>query len=320
MSASRRFPGKARGARLSRPLRARRRRAGLARRAPAAGDDPLRRTGFPVPPQRELALSRPAAARTNAAAAGRARLRAPDVAGAARASWRARACRARLPVSCWSMAASRPSCPRLPPRPGCGSARWRRRCASGRTSPRPLVAAISGEAAQPFAALNAAFFADGYVLVVAPGVALDGRSRSSISRRARAKPRSIPAAWSSLGDGSRASVVETYAGEGRVLAQRRRRGAARRRRGADPHRAGRGGAGGAASRRSSMRRSAPRRGFAGFALLLGGRRVRHEANVRIAGEGARCRLDGAFLVGGSDEANIVTTVDHAAPRRRRPAN
>ena len=27
----------------------------------------------------------------------------------------------------------------------------------------------------------------------------------------------------------------------------------------------------------------------------------------------RCRLDGAFLVGGNDEANIVTAVDHAAP-------
>ena len=41
--------------------------------------------------------------------------------------------------------------------------------------------------------------------------------------------------------------------------------------------------------------------------------MRHEAHVRMAGEAARCRLDGAFLVGGSDEANIVTIVDHAAP-------
>ncbi len=53
--------------------------------------------------------------------------------------------------------------------------------------------------------------------------------------------------------------------------------------------------------------------LAGFALLLGGRRVRHEANVRMTGRAARCRLDGAFLVGGNDEANIVTMVDHAAP-------
>ncbi len=53
--------------------------------------------------------------------------------------------------------------------------------------------------------------------------------------------------------------------------------------------------------------------LAGFALLLGGRRVRHEAHVRMTGEAARCRLDGAFLVAGNDEANIVTMVDHAAP-------
>src|SRR4051812_36077831 len=35
------------------------------------------------------------------------------------------------------------------------------------------MAEISGEAAQPFAALNAAFFADGYVLSLDPGVAFD---------------------------------------------------------------------------------------------------------------------------------------------------
>jgi Fe-S cluster assembly protein SufD len=50
-----------------------------------------------------------------------------------------------------------------------------------------------------------------------------------------------------------------------------------------------------------------------FALLVGGRTVRHEANVILAGEDARCTYDGAFIVAGRDEANIVTTIDHAAP-------
>ncbi len=36
-----------------------------------------------------------------------------------------------------------------------------------------VVGLIPGDAAHPFAALNAAFFADGYVLDIAPGVALD---------------------------------------------------------------------------------------------------------------------------------------------------
>src|SRR5207237_1175975 len=56
--------------------------------------------------------------------------------------------------------------------------------------------------------------------------------------------------------------------------------------------------------------------FTGFALLLGGGIVRHEASVRVAGEGAECRLDGAFIVDGAMEANIVTIVDHQAARVR----
>src|SRR5262249_20041879 len=50
----------------------------------------------------------------------------------------------------------------------------------------------------------------------------------------------------------------------------------------------------------------------GFALLLGGGTVRHEANVTIAGDGAQCRYDGAFVVSRQEEANIVTAIDHAA--------
>jgi Fe-S cluster assembly protein SufD len=174
------------------------------------------------------------------------------------------------------------------------------------------VAEISGEAAQPFAALNAAFFADGYVLSLEPGVVLDapieiihlasGASEASFHTRSLAI----------LGADSRASIIETYAGESRywrndVLAARL--------------------AEGAVLHRTVMVEEAPEAlhfghldatlaanaTLAGFALLLGGRRVRHEVNVRLAGEAGRCRLDGAFLVGGSDEANIVTKVDHAAP-------
>ena len=47
--------------------------------------------------------------------------------------------------------------------------------------------------------------------------------------------------------------------------------------------------------------------------MLGGRTVRQEANVAITGENARCRLDGAFVVTGADEVNIVTAVDHRVP-------
>ena len=174
------------------------------------------------------------------------------------------------------------------------------------------VTEISGEAAQPFAALNAAFFADGYVLSLEPGVTLDAPVEivhlASGASEASFHTRSLV----TLGIGSRASVIETYAGEGRywrndVVTARL--------------------AAGAVLRRAIAVEEAPEAlhfghldatlashaTLAGFALLLGGRRVRHEANVRLAGEAGRCRLDGAFLVGGNDEANIVTAVDHAAP-------
>ena len=103
-----------------------------------------------------------------------------------------------------------------------------------------------------------------------------------------------------LGGGSRASVIETYAGEGRywrndVLAARLAEGATLHRAVAveespDALHFGHLDATLAAQAR-----------LAGFALLLGGRRTRHEGHVRLAGETARCRLDGAFLVGGNDE-------------------
>ena len=38
-----------------------------------------------------------------------------------------------------------------------------------------------------------------------------------------------------------------------------------------------------------------------------------EASVRMVGEGAECHLDGAFIVDRTEEANIVTNVDHQVP-------
>jgi Fe-S cluster assembly protein SufD len=53
--------------------------------------------------------------------------------------------------------------------------------------------------------------------------------------------------------------------------------------------------------------------LASLVLLLGGRTVRHEAMVRSDGEATHCGLYGAFVLSGRQQANIVTTVDHAAP-------
>jgi Fe-S cluster assembly protein SufD len=177
------------------------------------------------------------------------------------------------------------------------------------------IEAATGDAAHPFAALNVAFFADGFVLDVAPGVVLEepieivhlasGATEASFHTRGLV----------SLGEGGSASLVETYAGEGRywrndVVAVRLAAEAALTRtvlieEAADTVHIG--------LLEATLGAKAR---FSGFVLLLGGRRVRHEANVCLAGEGASCEINGGFLVHGSDEANIVTAIDHASPGGR----
>ena len=165
---------------------------------------------------------------------------------------------------------------------------------------------------RPFASLNGAFFADGFVLDVAPGVALerpveivhlsDDNTASSLHTR------SLVVA----GLDSRATLVEIYAGAGEywrndvVELQLGTRSELARitlvEEGAEALHFGETLAAlDAASRLSS------------FVLLLGGRTVRHDVTVRSEGERSRCDLNGAFLLSGRQEANILTAVDHMAP-------
>jgi len=173
-------------------------------------------------------------------------------------------------------------------------------------------AASCGEvdAEHPFDALNAAYFADGFVLDIAPGVVL-GQPIQIVhfaSARGAVHTRNVIR----LGEGSRTTILETYAGEGRywrndVVAVRL--GArAELARAVLVEEAGE--AVHLAELDATLETEAR---FSGFALLIGGGTVRHEANVSMTGEGAQCRLDGAFVVGGNEEANIVTNVDHQVP-------
>ena len=177
---------------------------------------------------------------------------------------------------------------------------------------RSAIEAPPFETARPFAALNAAFFADGFVLDVAPGVVLDrpveiihlasGETGGSLHTRSLV----------AVGAGSRASILETFAGHGSywrndVIELRLAAGAEFARVGlveetADALHIG-----------EMLAVLGPASRFASFVLLLGGRTVRHEATVRSQGEATRCALHGAFMLSGRQEANIVTTVDHAAP-------
>jgi Fe-S cluster assembly protein SufD len=165
---------------------------------------------------------------------------------------------------------------------------------------------------EAFDALNAAFFSDGFVLQIAPGASIE--QPIEIVHFAAAGELSLHTrSLIVLGAGAKASVVETYAGN--ASGYWRNDFAA-----IDLE-------GGAELTRTLLIEEAADAAHldelsatlgAGarlnhFALLIGGRAVRHETNVRLAGESAHCGLDGAFVVAGRDEANIVTTVDHAAP-------
>ncbi len=162
-----------------------------------------------------------------------------------------------------------------------------------------------------FAALNGAFFTDGFLLEVAPGTILEQPIEilHVASGGGALHTRSLVA----LGAGSRAQLLESFLGEGRywrndVVALRL-------------------GAGAALDRAVLVEEAAdavhfgdvgvqlgPAARLDNFTLLLGGRTLRHEVSVHNAGEGAHCGLYGAFLLGGRQEGNIVTTVAHDAPR------
>jgi Fe-S cluster assembly protein SufD len=51
-----------------------------------------------------------------------------------------------------------------------------------------------------------------------------------------------------------------------------------------------------------------------FVLTKGARLSRHEVAVRLAGEGAQCHLNGAYMVRGEQHCDMTTTIDHLAPR------
>ncbi len=168
------------------------------------------------------------------------------------------------------------------------------------------------DAARPFAALNAAFFADGFVLDIAPGIALDrpveivhlasGETRGSLHTRSLV----------AIGAGSRASIFETFAGQQSYwrndLVELRLAAGAEFARVALVDEATQ-----ALHTGEMLANLGAKSRLASFILLLGGRTVRHEATVRSEGEATHCALHGAFLLSGRQEANIVTTVDHAAP-------
>jgi len=188
--------------------------------------------------------------------------------------------------------------------------------ASAATARRPdlveaALAALSDRPEQPFASLGAAFFTDGFILDAAPGIVLD-RPIEILHFASGAAPASLHTrSLVRLGAGSRIRLVESFAGDGRywrndVVALRLDTGAVLDRAVLVEE------SGQALHLGALDAELGPDARLGDFALLLCGGTVRREALVRL-GEGAHCGLFGAFVAGGRQETNIVTTVDHAAP-------
>jgi Fe-S cluster assembly protein SufD len=165
---------------------------------------------------------------------------------------------------------------------------------------------------RPFDALNSALFSDGFVLDIAPGVALD-RPIEIIHLASAGTGRSLHTrSLVRAGVGSRASIFESFVGCGSywrndVVELQLAAGAEFGRialveEAADALHIG-----------ELVAVLGPTSRLNSLVLLLNGRTVRHEATIRSDGEGTRCVLHGAFVLSGRQEANIVTAVDHAAP-------
>ena len=178
---------------------------------------------------------------------------------------------------------------------------------------RPAFDATDETGAQAFSALNAALFTDGFVLALEDGVTLD-RPVEVIHLGAAAAPhRQHLRSAVLMGAGSRASLIETFAGNGSywtnavVVIRLAEKAVLCHIRLQDEGKE----AIHLAAARVTLAEAAD---YASFAMTLGARLSRQDTFVRLDGEGARCGLDGAYLLRGESEATTATFVDHAAPK------
>lgn len=206
--------------------------------------------------------------------------------------------------------------PHLSKRPALPAGLWLGTFADAlRDNPDVLPAAISAtdEAGmQPFASLNAASFADGVVLALAPRVALSSpielvqycstgggppvQLRHLIVLGAEAAATIVETACGAADGRSNSVTVTTLADSARlthVKLQAEHDGAVH-----------------LAQTRATLRRGAS---LDAFFLTLGGNLSRQEIHIALAGEDTHLALNGSYVLRGAQEATIVPVVDHRRP-------
>lgn len=168
---------------------------------------------------------------------------------------------------------------------------------------------------QPLAALNAAFMADGYVLHLREGVSLDDPVEIlSVGTGGAEPPAYHPRNIVIAEADSRATLVEHHVGLciGSYFANQATsllladNAAVRLCKVQDEGRE-------AFHTALTTAQLGPGAQFDSFAFSLGGALSRNEIHVRLEGEGAGCRLNGAYLMKGRQHCDNTTVVDHLVP-------
>lgn len=179
--------------------------------------------------------------------------------------------------------------------------------------PRWLAEAVKVNGSDPVAALNAAFASDGAALRVAPGATADAPIEllfiSTAGEAATYTTRNIIV----VEDGASATLIETHIGAScayltNSLTEARLGTGARLDRikveAEGPQ------AIHLANFHAEVGEDASLRDFT---LTTGGRAIRQQGFVTLAGEGADVKISGAYLLGGSQHADTRLLVDHAVP-------
>ncbi len=168
---------------------------------------------------------------------------------------------------------------------------------------------------QPMMALNTALMEDGFVLLLDDGVVLaepiDVVFIAAADSRALAfHPRNLMV----LGRNSEATVLEHHAGQGRQATLSNLAtevwigpgGRLRHYRKQEETRS-------AFHLSSAQLRLARDASYDSFVLSTGARLSRNEVKVELAGEGAECHLNGAYLMRGEQHCDTTTLVEHKVP-------
>ncbi len=168
---------------------------------------------------------------------------------------------------------------------------------------------------QPMLALNTAMMRDGLVLRVKRGVSVALPIEVAFAGAAGRDPLAFhPRNLIVLEPGSRATVVEHHVGLGEGAYFAKSATEIRVEDGAQLHHYKIQEEAAAAVHVATLHVQVGRDAvYDSFTLTTGAGLSRHEVAVRLAGPGAECHLNGAYMVRGKQHCDITTTIDHLAP-------